>query len=163
MTKQPKWKLLANLGDVNPIEYGGYFVYVDETGAYDAEAERLEPPMDDVDEDDPSARWEVRRICLDRCKLVEDDDHRVYVVPVRYDASWPYPVSRYAEWFTEALASIAEFVDTTVSDLRTNLCSEEPVRRALAYQAIYDYHGWDNGDSYPLTLTRAEVEERYKD
>ncbi len=41
---QPKWKLLANLGDANPIDYGGYFVYRDETGVYRDEAEKLISP-----------------------------------------------------------------------------------------------------------------------
>ena len=41
---QPKWKLLANLGDANPIDYCGYFVYRDETGVYRDEAEKLISP-----------------------------------------------------------------------------------------------------------------------
>ena len=40
-TKQPKWKLIAQLGDVNPIDYGGYFIYEDETGVYPPEGEKL--------------------------------------------------------------------------------------------------------------------------
>lgn len=31
-TRQPLWTRIANLGDVNPIEYGGFFVYVDRRG-----------------------------------------------------------------------------------------------------------------------------------
>lgn len=40
-TKQPRWKLVAQLGDVHPIDYGGYFVYRDTTGVYEEEAEVL--------------------------------------------------------------------------------------------------------------------------
>ena len=43
------------------------------------------------------------------------------------------------------------------------LCSDDGKERAWAYQCIYDYHGWDNGDSCPSTLTRAEVIARYTD
>jgi hypothetical protein len=39
----------------------------------------------------------------------------------------------------------------------SNLCE-----RALAWQAVGDYHGFDDLDSYPLTFkSRAEVEARY--
>jgi hypothetical protein len=40
--------------------------------------------------------------------------------------------------------------------------SSEPGQRALAWQAIGEYHGWDNLDSDPLQFTsREEVEQRY--
>lgn len=62
-TQQPTWKLIANLGDVHPIDYGGYFVYVDETGTYEAEAELLEVPEDE------DRTYRVYRFILDRCTL----------------------------------------------------------------------------------------------
>jgi hypothetical protein len=34
MTNQPSWKVIANLGDATPLEYGGAFLKVDETGVY---------------------------------------------------------------------------------------------------------------------------------
>ena len=34
MTNQPSWKVIANLGDATPLEYGGAFLLVDETGVY---------------------------------------------------------------------------------------------------------------------------------
>jgi hypothetical protein len=37
MTNQPVWKCIANLGDTTPLEYGGAFLLVDETGVYDPE------------------------------------------------------------------------------------------------------------------------------
>lgn len=44
MTNQPSWKLLTNLGDVTPLEYGGAFLLVDETGVYDSELVVWEEP-----------------------------------------------------------------------------------------------------------------------
>ena len=38
---------IANLGDVNYVDFGGFFVFVDENGTYGAEAEYLEPPTTD--------------------------------------------------------------------------------------------------------------------
>ena len=35
---QPKWQFVCNLGDVNPLDYGGFLVFKDETGAYCPEA-----------------------------------------------------------------------------------------------------------------------------
>jgi hypothetical protein len=41
-TAQPVWKYLANYGDVTFLDYGGYFVFQDETGKYGVECELLE-------------------------------------------------------------------------------------------------------------------------
>jgi hypothetical protein len=63
MANQPRWKFVANLGDVNPLDYGGLFVYVDETGIYPPEMERVEPDS----EDDENCTYTVHRVSLDRC------------------------------------------------------------------------------------------------
>ena len=52
---QPQWKLVAQLGDVHPIDYGGCFVYVDETGVYDPEMEILDSP------DNDNGTWTIHR------------------------------------------------------------------------------------------------------
>jgi hypothetical protein len=36
-TNQPSWKCICNLGDATPLEYGGAFLMIDETGVYDPE------------------------------------------------------------------------------------------------------------------------------
>lgn len=149
---QPIWRFLANLGDASPLDHGGYFVYQDTTGVYGFEAERIEVR---------GKRIEVRRVCLDRCKEVREAD-RLYLVPYSYDATWSHPLSAYVEWFARDLESVAEYVDTTPEALREALCSDDGIKRAEAYRSIYDYHGWDNGDSDPLTLTRTEARKRYR-
>ena len=153
MTQQPVWKFLANLGDATPLEYGGYFVYEDTTRVYGFEAERIEPNNDNT--------LMVHRVCLDRCKEVQDGDH-LYLVPFTYDASWPHPVASYDEWFAKDLAGVASYVDSTEEDLRASLCSEDGLKRAEAYRNIYDTHGWANGDEYPRTFTQSEAKKRYK-
>lgn len=148
MTKQPDWKLIANLGDVHPLEYGGYFVYVDTTGVYDPEAELLIAP------DDDGGAYEVRRFSLERCTLTDGvlSDNKFHpTYPVWYSVS-----------DTGRLADIAQACDIPEADIVAMLCSEDPIQRAHAYRAIGDYHGFDNLDSYPLTLTRAEAEARYR-
>lgn len=146
MTKQPTWKLLTNLGDVHPVEYGGLFVFEDITGVYDPEMELIEAPEDSIDIDDPKARWTTRRVVLDRCTFIngvlsENEFHQ------------DKPA-----WFADSLASVARSMDC--GDLVSLLCSEQAINRAIAYRAIYDFHGWDNGDSYPNRYTKAEIEAR---
>ena len=155
-TRQPNWELVANLGDVNPLDYGGYFVYRDTTGVYAEEAEKLFV-LDAVYHES----FTVYRFSLDRLKQVRDGEN-LYLVPVRFDASWPYPVSHYDEWFHKDLNSIAKSTGQTVQELREAFCSEDARVRAFAYEAIGDYHGYENLDGYPLTFTnRTEVEARY--
>ena len=136
---QPVWKLVANLGDVNPLDYGGYFVYVDETGVYQPEAELLR----EYDES-----YTVHRFRLEQCTLTDG---------ILSDNSF-HP--SHPAWFADSLVSIKVYGGT--EDLIPLLCSADPIQRAIAYQAIGDYHGFENLDSYTITLTRKEVKKRYK-
>jgi hypothetical protein len=157
-TKQPRWKLIAQLGDVNPVEYGGLFVYVDTTGNYPPEAEKLFSPDGDV------KVWETRRFILEDLKFVQDGTD-TYLVPARFDETglWPYPASHYDEWFHKDLASVATYVDMRVDELEDAFVSPNPVIRARAWEALGDYHGWDNLDSYPVTYEkRSQLPRRFK-
>lgn len=157
MTQQPKWKRIANLGDVSPVDYGGYFVYRDLTGVYPAEGELLLAP----DSDDSGEGWTMYRFTLDRCKLVETEEHKVYLVPERYDSTWPYPVSHYNEWFHKYLAEVAKCCD--YASIREDLCSADPIKLAHAYRAIGEYHGLENLDSYPEKYAkRSELPRRWR-
>ena len=132
MTEQPQWEQIANLGDVNWEEHGGYFVYRDTTGVYPEEAEFVLP------EDDGGTRY---RFILDRLKMVDG-----FLVPIRYESDWPHPVKSYDEWFHEDLSKVAAFIGTDLESMRKMLCSENPLQRAEAYRAIGEYHGWENLD-----------------
>lgn len=147
MSKQPVWKFVANLGDANPLDYGGLFLFVDETGAYPPELEKLEPNVEDCED----ATYTVWRITLDPCFLTDG---------VLSDN--PYHKD-HAAWFADDLHGNADCVGIGHSDLVALFTSAEPIGRANAYVMVADYHGWDNFDSYPLTgLTRAEAAERCK-
>jgi hypothetical protein len=156
MTNQP---ILANLGDNDPIEYGGYFVF-------DDHAELLVVPEFDEDgeilDTNDDARWIVYRFDLQRCTFIDG---------VLSDN--PYHPDKSA-WFagtaaeraarpqdTTYLENIVEDTGVELEELIEAFCSDDPVERAEAYLRVADYHGYENFDSYPLTLTRAEVEERY--
>jgi len=159
---QPKWKMIANLGDVNPVDHGGLFVYVDETGVYPPEMERLTP-----NSDDDADGWQIRRVKLDKCSwnvetgILSDN-------PYHPDhAAWfaqPEAKRKERPQDTTYLQDVCDSMDCDGDELVADFCSDDPVRRALAYRAVLDYHGWENGDSYPLHFAdRAEVELRYAD
>ena len=154
---QPKWKYLQNLGDVNPVEYGGAFLYQDTTGVYSEELEVLFSP-----DSDEGKEWVVYRFPLDRLKIAEDSGS-LYLIPTHYDATWPHPIHKYDAWFHDDLARVADSLGRDVTDLRADFCSPDPVTRAFAYQAIGDYHGYVNLDEYPRTFhKRSEVTKRYR-
>ena len=143
-TKQPKWALLANLGDVNPIDHGGGFVYVDTTETYPPELEVLEVDVCGAD------IWTVSRFCLDKC---------TYIDGVLSDNQF-HP--NHAAWFAKDVGKVASFIDVKTADLIEWLCSEDAQERARAYMALANWHGYANFDDYPLTFTdRMEVEKRY--
>ncbi len=145
-TNQPVWALVANLGDASPLDYGGYFIFKDETGVYPEEAELLE--LDD--ENDENSTYTVYRFPLERCTLSADG--------VLSDNSC-HP--EHAAWFADSLASVASYIGDDANELREWFCSADPVERACAYRAVGEYHGWKNLDEYPIKLTRAEAQERY--
>jgi hypothetical protein len=161
---QPKWKYVGNLGDKDPIEYGGLFVFVDETGVYAPEMERLE--MDDDSEmDEDKQRFTVHRVCLDRCTWIDGVLSENKFHP-EHTAWWATPESERKERPQDStyLKNVADCCGTSSEDLIQMFCSDDPIERAQAYRDVLDYHGWENGDSYPLTgLTRTEAEKRYAD
>ena len=145
MTRQPRWKRLANLGDVNPVEYGGYFIYLDRTGVYPPEAELLE-----TDEADHPT-WQLHRFILDRCTYIDG-----VLSDNAYHPSLP-------AWFAAGLGNVASTAGSTRDELIAQLCSEDPIQRAMAYRDIGMYHGFDNFDAYPRTYTkRSELPRRIR-
>ncbi len=147
---QPVWKLVANLGDADPITYGGLFVYTDETGTYPPKCERLEPSGED-DHGQPTS-WEIHRFTLEPC---------TYANGILSDN--PYHPDDPA-WFADSLDGIASCMGYDKFSLIGHFLSDDPIQRAWAWCAVGDYHGYENLDSYPITFTdRDEIEARYHD
>lgn len=121
---------VGHIGDVNWLEYGGGPVFRHEDGSYTLEY--VEEPPDDIDFDDPKARWTIYRVALDQ------------EVPNWGDIN-----------------DVALTVGSTSRNLRADFLSDDPVRRATAYQDWAGYYGWNNFDDYPLVLTKTEVYRRY--
>ena len=137
-TNQPAWKCVAQLGDVNPLDYGGLWVLIDTTGVYSPEGE-----LYDVN------TQRVYRFILEDCTFT----HGV-LSDNKYHPDQP-------AWFADALRDVADFIGAETRTLIDMFISADPVERARAWQAVGDYFGWDNLDCYPLLLTRSEAKRRY--
>jgi hypothetical protein len=157
MTKQPQWLAIANLGDVNPVDHGGFFVFVDNTGAYAPEAEFLDVPFDETD------RYTVYRFCLDKCTLTDGilSDNQFHPSHPAWFAQ-PEHERKNRPQDTCYLSNVADSMGIDLHALHSLFCSDNPIERAEAYRAIGEYHGFENLDSYPLELTRSEARKRYR-
>lgn len=123
MTEQPKWRCVANLGDVNPFDYGGYFVFIDETGVYDPEMEVLEVPDGDID------YWESFRFIMEPCTYREGilSDNKFH--------------PGLKAWFAHDVPSMCSTMGWEELEFLTAICSNDVVERAQAWRVIYDYWG----------------------
>lgn len=145
-TNQPIWECIAQLGDVNPVDYGGYWVFRDTTGVYCEEAELLLSP----DSDDHGEKYEVYRFSLDRCTCIDGilSDNKFH--------------PEHPAWFAKNLLCVAKSYGMALDELVLMFCSEDATQRAAVYRMVGEYHGFENFDSYQLHLTRAEAEVRYQ-
>jgi hypothetical protein len=150
-TKQPTWELLAEIGDINPVEYGGMFLFKDTTNVYDPEIENIVVDVVKVVNDEEQYQYSVYRTPITKCSyengVLSDNkyhpDHEV--------------------WFAKDLSMVADYADTTAAKLISDLCSDTLTARAMAYALIGDYYGWHELDHYPLTSAdRDEIEARVK-
>ena len=110
---QPKWTLVANIGDVNPFEHGGGLVFKDRTRVYTPELEIIEPDPDN------EKLCFVTRVIMD--KLEDPND----------------------EWFAEngKIDHLANFSGMQPDELELMFKSDDLVARAIAYEAVYSYYG----------------------
>lgn len=170
MSQQPIWKCIANLGDTNPIEYGGYFVFEDQTGVYPPEAEVLiEPSDDDIrrHEDNPQyiagqLEWTVYRFILEPCTyqngILSDNefhpDKSAWFAKTEEERKERPQDNTY-------LKNISNQFDESVEEFAKKFTSEDVLDRAWAWKEVGIYHGFDELDHYPLTLNRKEVWGRY--
>lgn len=143
---QPEWELVGTIGDRNPVEYGGGYVFRDKTGVYDPEVEYVEP----IETDDGSAGVFAYRVVL---------ESHTYVNGILSDNKF-HPDK--AVWYADDLDRVCETCDCDRDELIGNLCGDDPVARAWAYETLASYFGWHEFDHYHLTLTADEAEKRYE-
>ncbi len=66
------------------------------------------------------------------------------------------------EWWRRDLASVAATCGQDVAEYEADLASGDPLRIASVYRDLVAHHGPFEFDQYPLRLTEAEAQERYK-
>lgn len=163
-TKQPVWQLVANLGDCDPLNHGGLFVYVDRTGVYAPECVKLERITSD-EISGPAERWEAHRFTLEPCTYDSATDTL---------SDNPFH-PELAAWFAnnaarriarpqdgEGLKDIASFIGMEKSELIELFTSDDPIKRAQAWIAVGDFHGFIELDNYPETYTRKDIYRLYR-
>lgn len=150
-TAQPIWKFLDNMGDKSPLDYGGYFVYVDETGVYPPEVEVLLVD-NEQEQDDDKLTYTAHRFSLDKCTFVDGVLSENKFHP-ECAAWWSTP--------SKDFEGMASSQGTSVDELVRAFCSDDVLTRALAYRSVGEHWGWNNLDDYPITFKRAEARERY--
>lgn len=185
---QPKWKLAGTVGDVNPVDYGGGFIFVDETGVYPPELELIEvdeSAFSDEPDDEPEfdedgelindfdeleqansdkGKWTVYRFSLERCTYQNGilSDNKFHPDHAAWFAK-PEAEKANRPQDTTYLSNVAGCNDVKVEQLIEWFCSEDVQERARAYMEIGSYHGYDSLDHDPLEFdSREEMEKRVK-
>jgi hypothetical protein len=131
-------QIVDNLGDVDPINYGGFFVLFNpETG--DSLIEVLEEPHFDRD-DKPIGPWYAYRFEPER--LVWHDGG------LRDNPYHPC----HKVWFSDKIKGVAESAGIRWRSLVSSLCSSSVTERARGYQHLVGYFGVSEFDSCPLDL-----------
>jgi len=154
---QPVWECIGQLGDANPIDYGGYWIFRDTTGVYSPEGELLIAP------DEENGEYKIYRFDLEKCTFIDGilSDNKFH--PDK-SAWWAKTEAerKVRPQDTTYLKNIADFTDMEVEDLVSDFCSDDILDRARAYQSVGDYHGFDNLDHDPLTMTLRAVKARFR-
>lgn len=149
-TQQPEWELVGTIGDRNPVEYGGGYVFRDKTGVYDPEVEYVEP-LECNPKDGSGTGVTVYRVVL---------ESHTFIDGILSDNKY-HPDK--AVWYADKLDGVCGCCDCDRDELIANLCGDDPVARAWAYETLASYFGWYEFDTYPLTLTADEAEKRYEE
>lgn len=146
-------------------------LFIDLTEQFEPELEiALRAEAEDFPEDDLDGAfigpgvpvYHVYRIVLDP---FEPRSHPMSDIGIRAPTPWPRNVtsSRFTPHWAKpnSLRDAARSVPTTSTRLRVALCSNNPWRRAWAYNIIAEHHGLDSFDDAPLLVSGRELRERW--
>lgn len=143
-TTQPCYHCIENIGDVNPLDYGGAFVCVDKLNVYSPILLILDTYPDHIE-----FTHRLYEITLDRCFLVKKNNEIVGI------GSNPYHTD-YCEWFGN-LANLESIADTFgrggYDSLLRGFITSDPIERAFSYKLLTNYHGLHEFDQDPRDLT----------
>jgi hypothetical protein len=139
-------KLLANLGDVNPVDHGGYFVINRNA------SKRLDPEyqlviLETIDE--PIPTWYYGHISIDKCYytngILSDNQYHLD------KPAW------FADWFKDYDPTCDDERDYHLKS-RDYICSDDPIKRGSVYRDLGMYYGWENlGGHIQSTTSKAAL------
>jgi hypothetical protein len=149
MTYQPSYWCVANIGDADPYEHGGAFVLIDRRGTYCSELVLIE----DFDGSDQRLVYNIQleRLTVVKNKLAESNAGHLDWLGVSDNR---YHTDKCA-WFgdKDSLVKVANSFNEEINQFIQHLVSSDSVTLAFAYKALADYHGRENFDSNPHTLS----------
>jgi len=158
MTQQPVWKMVGQVGDINPIDHSGGFIYIDETGVYPPEVEYIHAPTEYNGEP-----WVIYRFILEPCTYINGvlSDNKFHPdKPAWFAKTEEERKERPQD--TTYLKNVCDFVGMAEPEMIDLFTSDDPQERAAAWMAVGDYHGFENLDEYPLVFTNEDqVRVRY--
>ncbi len=132
---QPKWKLVANIGDVNPFEHGGVFIFKDTTGVYDPEILFIDP-LEDI----PQVA-NTYRVVMD---IVTKESIQ--------DEFWGD---------SNDIEGVAGFIGQTSQQFIDDITSDDLVRRGFAWDALVKYYGPQNFGECPDLTKISDLRRKY--
>ena len=149
------------VGDVNPLQYGGWLI-----GLRDTHVDCIVIEPIDWEENGKKQGEGIDcltyRVCLDRFKVIGDINTRAeYLVPDRWDNSWSWGPDN-TEWWDDT--SFRESIQNSGigwDEFVTAICSTNPVHRAFAWQEIASYFGIQNLDDYPMREKESDLRRRF--
>lgn len=167
MLEQREWEVIGQVGDENPVLYGGGII-LRHSDVRDPELELYQPDIYDVyrDEDGKIVRDEdgekefpvhiyrfpIKRFVMHEGQLVgEREPEYAAQVPGR---------GVHPEWWADKLPEI--FDEEALPNVIEALCSDDAVARAAVYVEICNYYGESNFDDYPLVKSYTEACKRFE-
>jgi hypothetical protein len=115
-----KPKFIANLGSKAPLQGGGLFVYIDEAGIFAPMAVKILPV------NIRHNLWYEYRWVLENLTLYTIKD----------------------QWFYDSLLDASSLADSSWFGLVSDLVDGSPQAKAIAWDALGYYHGYDRLDSH---------------
>lgn len=139
-TNQPVWKVVGNVGDINPIEYGGGIVFEDTTGVYEPEMHCFN---NNEEHEGTDKEVELSVVLLEKC----------YFNRITNTLSDNKYHKDHAAWFAKDISKIVECYGIESKQLIEWLCSDDTMERAMGYETLVNYYGKYEFDQDPTEIS----------
>lgn len=152
-------KFICNLGDVNPLWYGGEFIY--------REDERDSIEILELSQRDEKGKrtYIIYTFDIDKLyKLVIDNVPYLLLYDYKKEEDFEKKSNEFkklAEWFSDKIEDVCYLLGANKEEFYHNICSEDVRLRANSYMMLVKYFGAYTFDNYPVILSIEQIKERY--